>query len=258
MIPLCLLRRAALTLMLVAICPALITLPARADDFLTSGEDVAIAFFKTAKSNPDFDLWAKKSKKYKTVAPAFSAEFLAEEKQRILRKWKKYDERESFIELKLPVTVTLNRKIIDDKGNEEYWMHITMPDSEMVYFPYQFQDYKFAVIPQKIETLSLQPLQKAQFELMIAEFEEKNIGTAHLYMQLSPVKAYMDQPYEIDGTEQWALVTNVAGLALKSKRTDAALWNYTAPWYLSPVKQDLENLYQDTDNNDGIAPPSIP
>jgi len=215
-----------------------------AQDGLSTNEEVAIAFFKAGNTNPDFDLWARKSDKYKVVAPAFAHEYLQEEKQRLMRAWQAYNPRERSIEMKTSVSIHLKTKPKED-GTHEYWMNIAMPDMDPIYFPYNYLDYKFAIMPQKLETMTLHTLQEPQFELMRAEFENAMAGSADLYIQLIPTKAYMDQPYQIDEQDQWVLITDVASLALKSQKNGTALWSYTAPWYLSPVKKKLETLYTD-------------
>jgi len=208
----------------------------------SKGEDVAIAFFKTANTRPDFALWAKGAPKYKTVAPARADMFLEDEQQRLIKRWQEYNPDNDFIDIRADVAIEL-KITVDENGNESYWMYMSFKTDGITYFPYTFMDYKFAVIPQKIETLMIQKLEEQQFRLIFEEFKNKMTGGAYLYLQLKPVKAYINQPYMIDGAEQWALLCDVAGLALKSYYKKTPLWHYSADWYISPVNKELQGLY---------------
>lgn len=209
----------------------------------STNEDVAIAFFKTADTNPDFEKWARDGKGYKTIAPSQAADYLYDEKQRLMRLWKKYDGDNAMIDINTNVDIDL-KTTADEDGNQFYWMYINFGKDSSVYFPFTYLEYKIAVIPQMIETMTIQKLQKEQFLLMQQEFDGKVRGQGSLSLQLKPVKAYIHQPYNIDGQDQWALLTDVATMSIKSHRTNAPYWNYSAQWYMSPVREELNDLYK--------------
>lgn len=206
-------------------------------------EDVAIAFFKTGATNPDFDLWAKNSMEYKVASPARAPEVLQTEKQRLLKKWKAYNPEENVLEVKGNVNVEL-KAFMTKEGEEQYWMYMSFKAGEISYFPYKYQNYLFAVIPQQIESLMIQQLQKEQYMLIRKDFGEKDFGVAALTLQLKPVKSYTQQPYVIDDKEQWALLCDIATMALSAQSNGQSMWNYSADWYVSPVRQELQDLYQ--------------
>jgi hypothetical protein len=209
----------------------------------SSAEDVAIAFFKTANTNPDFELWAKSTQEFKTIAPARVNDYMFRETQRLMRLWQKYDTQEPIIDIKANVLLEV-KATADKDGNQFYWMYISFGKDDAVYFPYKFQEYKIAVIPQMIETMMIQPLQKEQYEMIVQEFEGKATGNGTMYMQLKPVKAYIHQPYKIDNEDQWALLSDVATMSIKSVKTNTPYWTYSADWYTSPVTEELQDLYQ--------------
>ncbi len=223
----------------------------------SSAEDVAFAFFKTAGSPPDFDKWAKETDKYKIAAPAFAANVANTEKQRLMRRWQELETRSASLETSMNVPVSLHHEI-SPEGQEKFWMSIDIPKNDLFYFPYSFHDYNFAVMPEGLENVSLQSLQKAQYDLILSSLGDKAQGTATLYVLMYPIKAYMDQPYDIHGKEQWALITRVAALSLKSTQTQTSLWDYTAPWYLAPKEKEVRGLYEEEENTQGRAEPSIP
>ncbi len=212
------------------------------EDDTASAEDIAIAFFKTAKITPDFEKWARGSNGFKTVAPAMVPEFLDKEKQRLARRWKAYDEQEHVFNVRTSAQVELKVNA-DSKGKEQYWMYLSFMTGAATYFPYSFQDYNFAVIPQRMDQLMIQPLERLQYEAIFKNFGESAKGSGWLYMQMKPAKAYADKPYEIDGMEQWALMADIVTMSLLS--TDGtALWNYGASWYVSPKTRELQDLYK--------------
>ncbi len=194
-----------------------------------TSEDIAIAFFKTANTNPDFDLWATANPRYRITAPARAKYFIEDEKKRLMEKWRDYDAKTDFVEIYAPVSVEL-KKTVDNSGDEKYWMYMSFGKDNVTYFPYKFLEYQFAVIPHAIETMMIQPLQKDQFTMMVDDFKGAMHGPAKLYLQLKPSKAYINQPYMIDGEEQWAMLTDIAGLLLKSRRSGMTLWHYSADW----------------------------
>ena len=228
---------------------------AQIESISADGEDVAIAFFKTAETNPDFEAWAKGSKGYKSVASVRAGEYIEKETQRLVREWREYDPETDVLNVRADVDIEI-KAVTDAKGDEKYWMYIMFEGEQITYFPYSYQEYDFAIIPQKIETLTIQELQKQQFELMSEKLGKKSAGPAVIYLQLKPVRAYINQPYLIDNAEQWALLCDVATMSLTSKKGDDTFWNYGADWYVSPVTEQLQDLYKAP--TEGATAPSLP
>jgi hypothetical protein len=230
-----------------------VTAHAQPEDVSTA-EDVAIAFFKTADTNPDFDLWAKSSREYKVAPPVRVEEVLFNEKQRLMKKWQAYDTKEGVLNIEAMVSVEL-KAIPHKDGSEEYWMYVVFPQKGATYFPYKFYKYDFAVIPQQIESLMIQPLQREQYILIRNNLPDTGTASAFISMQLKPEKAYIQQPYVIDNREQWALMCEVATMSLQSMNGHQPMWNYSADWYVSPVTEELRDLYQKPEER---APGSAP
>lgn len=234
-------------------------LPAYAAEKLSSNEDVAIAFFKTGGVTPDFTKWALKSDKHATVPKPREAEYLAKEIRRTRELWENYDPEKDTITLKTMVDVKLATEI-DEKGLPHHSMTLSFEKGAADYFPFKFQDYIIAVVPQKLNQLLAQSLPPEQFSLFQTEFDNKWSGRGLLYFELKPVKADMSRPYEMDGHEQWMLVADVASLSLKNPR-GSALWNYSAPWHITPTTRGVRDMYsrqeekeRADDAAEGIAP----
>jgi hypothetical protein len=216
---------------------------------VSSPEDVAIAFFKTGNTVPDFTLWAKGTPEFQHTAPALVPEYLEKEKQRLQQVWAGYNAAEDFLTVAGYVTVSL-RAMQDpkDKKKEAYSMRIRFEAGDLTYFPYSFQKYEIAVIPQKLETNLSPSLMKEQYQMILDKFGKAE-GNARLYLVLRPVKAYMNQPYELDGREQWMMLCDIVSLSLVGN-DESPLWNYAADWYVSPRTQELRELYK--------KPPTVP
>lgn len=202
-----------------------------------------MAFFKAGDTNPDFEKMAEASPQYRLVPRARQAAFLAEEKSRLMEKWRIYNPTEELLSVRIPVFTEIAH-IQDAKGEEIYTLTLTLEQGDNVFFPYEFMDYKIAVLPQKIDELLHYEIQKPQYDLIKASLDDKKRGIHQMWLRLKPVKSYMNQPYDIGGIEQWILLANVAGLSLESK-TGQNLWNYSAPWYISPIKNDLMDIYEE-------------
>lgn len=226
-----------------AVLLTLFAAPALAAKSETSdGEDVALAFFKTAGTNPNFDMWAKNSKDYKTAAPARAKDVLYTEKQRLIKKWHAQG-LDDVLTVGGMIDVALSSNLGSGEARE-YWLYLNFKDGKSLYYPLEFQDYQFAVIPQGMQTLEKHRLQKEQYDLILADLKGLPEGTTYISLQLKPVKAYIDQPHMIDGREQWVLMCDIATVSLGSTTTKQTLWTYGADWYVSPVTRDLRGLYQ--------------
>lgn len=214
---------------------------AQAPEKSSTNEDVAIAFFKTGGVTPDFTKWAMKSDKHATVQKAREKEYLEKELRRYNELWNAYDPARDMIAVKATAAVSLGTAV-SAAGEVSHSMTILFDKGAADYFPFQYQDYMIAVIPQKLNQFLAQSLPPEQFNLLQASFDGKASGRAVLYFLLKPVKADMSRPYEMDGHEQWMFVTDIAGLSLKNARGQP-LWNYTAPWYVTPTTKDVRDMF---------------
>jgi hypothetical protein len=70
---------------------------------VSSNEDVAMAFFKTGNTKPDFELWARNTKNYKVQPPTHALRYIEDEKQRLIKAWQKYDPESNTIILQTKV-----------------------------------------------------------------------------------------------------------------------------------------------------------
>lgn len=220
----------------------------------STGEEVALAFFHTAKTNPDFELWAKSAKEYKRRSATRAKDFIYEESQRLMRAWRDYDPDRELITVNADVSIDL-KTVLEKNGDQTYWMYISLDEKGVTYFPFKHMDYNIAVIPQMIENLMIQKITEEQFTIMQEDFKRLHDGAASLLLQLRPTKAYINQPYMIDNVEQWVLLSDIVSMTLRSAKDDAIFWNYGADWYVAPRTNELRDLYKvPTDERTQDAP----
>ena len=226
---------------------------------VSSNEDVAMAFFKTGNTKPDFELWARNSKNYKVQPPTHALRYIEDEKQRLIKAWQKYDPESNTIILQTKVDIELEIRKDENSTEPAYWVYISLPQRPPLYFPYFYQNYLFAVIPLDIERLMVQKITRSQFDLIKNDFKDAVHGQAWLRLGLKPKIAHMDQPYDIDGQERWVLMADVVNMALTSRQTGSPYWYYVADWYVTPKARELNGLYEEhrekVEENKGLTTP---
>lgn len=210
---------------------------------VSGSEDVVIAFFKTAGTPPNYETLAKISKQYYLTPPARQDVFLAKEKQRLQTAYNVFDPAAKLLTIRTMANITLYA-VQEDEETINRGMTISFGKDDTLFFPYEHGDYKIAVLPQKMGSRFDQTLAPQQYELIKQTFNGRDNGRLPLYIQLKAVKSYLDQPFRIGGLEQWALVTDVAGLILTGNN-GARLWTYGADWYVSPMTEQLRDMYDD-------------
>lgn len=211
----------------------------------SSSRDVFLAFFKAGGTMPDFEKMIRERDDFRLVPRTRERTHIAEEKRKLLAEWQALDQNEDLLLVRVPVFVELARRT----GVQEQAVHtltFTFEQADNLYFPYEYMDYKIALMPQKAEDLMYQQISETEYGVIRSGLGENGAerGMAHLWFRLKPVKSYLNQPYEIDNADQWVFLANIAGLSLTGE-DGRNLWNYTAPWYVSPVTDDLLTIYDE-------------
>lgn len=205
---------------------------------LSTGEDVAMAFYKMAGERPAFDKWIKANPPYNTTPLAGREEVYKKEKDRLSKKWDSLDLQKNY----LTVKATVRARLLGSEGQKRQ-LEIRLPGGEVDYFPYLFMNEQYALIPDKLQSL-LTAIPTEQ-EL---SFMTRHLGPMYkkffLTIQLKPVQADTSGTHLIDNHPQWLFLSNVASLALWSP-SGFLLWEYSAPWFITPSTDTLNDLYQD-------------
>lgn len=207
---------------------------------VSSDEDVAIAFFKTANAPPNFEKLATASKAYRMTPVARQNDFAAKEKIRLQNAYNNFDVRNNLLTLQTRVDVELHHEMVDEK-TEKFTMTLSFGKDDALFFPYKFGDYNIAIVPRKMDSSFEQNLTRQQYALIQESLGGKD-GYAKLFIQIKPQKSYIDEPVKMGGLDQWAMVADVAGLVMMDKN-GTRLWTYGADWYISPVTEELRDMY---------------
>lgn len=206
----------------------------------SSTEDIAIAFYKTGNVIPNFEKWIKQREPYTLTPWARMEGVYKQELSRLNLAYKNFDPKEDHLLIR--TFVRLNPiKETDMEGNETYRLQMTfLRAPEAMYFPYDFLGERIVVMPHKLDLHMNSAITKAEYELISETVPHSAKNT--MVVRLLAKEAKTKRPYEIDGMQQWLFTADVVSLEVWSK-LGRLLWEYTAPWYVSPNTKKLNNLY---------------
>lgn len=190
----------------------------------SSVEQVAIAFYKTGGTMPNFTSWAQEMKgerkKDEPENPLFKKNEMPES-ERLQAAYETYDPSKDRIIIKTQAKVVVGE---NDGGP---LMAIEFARGHLDYFPFEFRDQVIAVIPRDMQT-HLQP-KLTEDEAVILQKGLDRADYAIVTFELRPSEADTRAPHMLDGVEQWYFMTDIASVSVWNKR-EALLWEYHAPW----------------------------
>lgn len=232
----------ALLLVFAVICTAsLFSNAALAQFRLSNEEDVAIAFFKTGGQEPNYETLVRGLKDYARTPLARQEAFFARETTRLRGAYQNYNPETGLLTIRTRAEIDLHHEWID-KETEHHSMTVFFGKDDALFFPYKLGDYNIAVVPTKMDARFTRDIAASQYNLIKSTFGDNTKGNAIMYIQMKPSKAYMDEPINMGGLDQWALVADVVNLTLTDPN-DVQMWNYSAGWYVSPQTKELNELY---------------
>lgn len=226
---------------------------------ISKAEDVAIAFYKVGGLTPKFSTWIEKEEPYTTTPLARRPKVMEKQKLRLNDAYQNFNSKENFLTIltKVKMNLRIEKEIIENKNNDEeivrtYFLDIDFGrESDLFYIPYEHADQNFMVVPDEIEQLKIQELTENDYQYL-----QRHI-TKGKYMpfilRLRAHNADTEKPYHIDGLDQWALKTEIVSMETWHKN-GSLLWEYSAPWYISPNSQKIKKLYNERkEHNDFIS-----
>ena len=208
----------------------------------SSTEDVAIAFYKTGNVVPNFESWIKARPPYNETPWARREMMMEQEKSRLQLAYKNFNPEEDFLVVRTSVGLD-PQEHTDEKGVKTYTLPITFTEApEALYFPYDFMNERIVIVPHKLDIIMNGNISSNQYELVKEAVRVSAKNT--MIVRLKPIKADLSKPYKIDGMDQWALTAEVVSMEVWSQQ-GRLLWEYTAPWYVSPNTKKLNNLFEE-------------
>ena len=218
--------------------------PATAQNRVTfsSTEDIAIAFYKTGGSIPNFERWTKERKPYNLTPWARREAMLKNEMTRLKLAYRNFDPKGDFLTIRTFVDMDPQEQVGEDE-EVTYKLPITFSEApDALYFPYEFLGERIVLMPYSMEKVMNGEITEAQYEFITDALRHSAKNT--MIVRLRANEADLSRPYKIDGLYQWVFKTDIVSLEIWSKQ-GRLLWEYTAPWYTSPNTVKLNNIYND-------------
>lgn len=211
---------------------------------LTTNEELAIIFYKTAGKQPPFESWIRKNEPYKSTAPALRPSVLQQEKQRLAAFWQGFDLAYDTITIAAKTTVSIHQLEADAKTPyPRYELHFDVMKTLAGYFPYAYLDQNFAVIPERPEELERQIIPGERYAYLKQLMPEGAGGPYTLIIRLSPTRAAIDELTRMEGKSYWPLLVKVASLSLWNEN-GALIWETSSSASLAPPAGELLDLKQ--------------
>lgn len=220
---------------------------------ISTTEDIVLAFYKTGGAVPNFEKWVKEREPYRTTALARRPETLEREITRLKNLYAAFDPKTDFLTVKTSARARAVEMLDPaDPSRTIHGLAMEFDAGDADYFPYDFMGERFAVIPKELE-LHLNPvLPRTQYDYLLDVLEKGKPVT--MILELRPAKADMTAPFDMDGTGggpdekdgkgQWMFLTDIASMSIWN-RAGTLLWEYTAPWYVTPMRDSLLDLHTD-------------
>ena len=205
-------------------------------------EDIAIAFYKTGGVVPNFDRWIKQREPYTITPWARMDEVYQAEMSRLQLAYKNYKPKDDYLMIRTFVRLDTAKETTEDGENIYKLNTVFLRAPDALYFPYDFLDERIVVMPDKLDVHMNSTITKEQYDYISEAIPHsaKNTMVVRLLAKDSNTK----KPYQIDGMQQWVMTADIASLEVWS-RQGRLLWEYTAPWYVSPHTKKLNNLFDD-------------
>lgn len=209
-------------------------------------EKAVFAFMKLTNQEPNLKNWIVNSTKYQK-ANKFDRESLLEtEETRLGWGFGTYDVTKDFIKVKSKIRLTTEVNADNKRVLNVSFAHNS---NETPYFPFPYGEEWIAFIINDLidfKTITLKPEEVPKVKQY---FYDAAPYEAEIEIRLRPLTADATAPLEVDGTEQWLMLGDVAYLKIefydKFKFENVLVWDYNAPWYLSESQKALLELFKE-------------
>jgi hypothetical protein len=215
---------------------------AQGEHSYATAEDVAIAFYKTGGVVPNFDRWIKQREPYIRTPWARMDEVYAQEMSRLQLAYRNFNPESDYLMVRTFVRLNTYKEA-GPEGKMTYRLKATFSNApDALYFPFDFLEERIIIMPNKIDVLMDSAITKAEYDFITEALPHSAKNS--MIVRMKAKKGNVNQPYEIDGMQQWVLTADIASMEIWSKQ-GRLLWEYSAPWYISPNTLQLHNLYEE-------------
>jgi len=187
---------------------------------LSSAEDIAIAFYRTANITPDFKKWIWQRRPYKLTPASQRPRVFEEEMARLQGTFQGFNKRRDRILVKFPVDINAVEKDgiykagMTLKGlDQAHYVSVSFLEEHIALFPYGMDGIMDSVIDASVyaQLKEMNQIKAKPYALIVMQADEANV----------------DRPYEIDGLQQWVFKTRIEALSLYTE--EGLIWEYSAP-----------------------------
>lgn len=227
------------------VCFALFKGEALAEGEFFEHEKAVFAFHALSNSEPNFTEWIEESAPYKTAPPEYKDEVFEKEALRLKWGMATYDV-SSYIKMDFEV-ITIVEPAGKNKPAVLKLYFLDEKEDYIPYFPFPFGDQWIALLVQGLEIFSRIPLHEKELAHIKTFMPQNNTPyPAMLHMEIKPISADGEKPFQLDGVDQWLMMGDIASLRFDMKdeatKTDKTLWEYYAPWYEEQTGNQLSTL----------------
>lgn len=208
---------------------------------LANEEDIAIAFYKTAETIPNLERWIKKRAPYINTPWALQDKVYDAEKNRLTLAYRSFTPQKDFLVINTKTNIKLTAEA-DEEGHNKYYLNASFKNApEAVYFPYEFLGERIVLVPYDLEDFMRHEITVGDFHHISSNrFDDETLDTI---LRMRTHKADTNQPYKIDGMEQWAMSTKIATIEFWAPNR-RLVYEYSTSDYVSPHALDLQDIYK--------------
>ncbi|NQZ14118.1 MAG: hypothetical protein HRT94_04740 [Alphaproteobacteria bacterium] len=208
----------------------------------SSADDVAMIFYKTGNSVPNFTKWVERTEEFNHTPWALREKKLQSEKLKLLKEYQEIDLTKDLIHVKIPIEISLEKQMHEEK--EFHILALKFKGAENIdYFPYSFSGQHIAVIPTNLKDFRKTIISEEKYNSLSALLEKTDKASFNSLLELQAYEADLTQPHDLDGIYQWILKTKIAIFTIADSRNNI-VWEKMESWYISPTTHTLNDLYQ--------------
>ena len=212
---------------------------------LSSAEDIAIAFYKTASVQPPYESWVQSQKPYSETPLARRPKVLEEETQRLAKLYNDYRPSRDLLLIRTNMKLIPSMETIED--DNFYFLKMDIgSDLSNFYLPYAYNDQNFMIVPADFKRFDKFPITEQEFQTITSNTNPKR--SIPLLMELLPQEADFSQPYMVDGIAQWMMSTHLVGMQSWSNNGQL-IWQYTTTNYTPEKIREIKDLYQEPEKD---------
>lgn len=201
----------------------------------SNAKEIAYTFYKISGTTPHYERWVKQTQPYLSTPLADHQKVLEEQSHVMREEFSTYDPEKS------PLTIKTKAGGELDAANATLELKLKgFDDSEdFLFFPYEYAGDHFGIVIDDLKSFLNPALEPDQIETIKSHLGRRD--EVDISLQIVARQADSTEPFVISDIPHW-LISAEIGSMLVWNENGVLIYNYTAPWYFSPVEDDLTTL----------------